>query len=90
MNNKIQLYELACNLIVEEIEQKHEIAFSFWVGDIVGYVAVFNNDITIGFDDLLYDLKEELPDDAIKQWWGSYTSRCQPYQQWCKSYFKDN
>jgi hypothetical protein len=42
MNNKIALYELSCNLIVEEIETKHNLKFNFWVGDIVGYVAIFS------------------------------------------------
>jgi len=84
MNNKIALYELSFNLIVEEIETKHNLKFNSWVGDIVGYVAIFRPDITLSLDDLLFDLRTDQPEGNIEEWWNTYTEHGKEYESWCK------
>lgn len=65
---KIEKYETICNQIVIEFEKKQDLNFGYWIGDIIGEIAVFNDTYYFNFTDIVFDLKTNQPKGKIIEW----------------------
>jgi hypothetical protein len=61
-------FENICSLYIQKMEEKNEITFAGWVGDIIGGVAEFDEGYYLNFDDIVYDINEKIPPNTIKEW----------------------
>ncbi len=64
----LENYENCCNLLVLEFCKKQDLKFEFWIGDIVGSIAVCN-DYYFDMESILIDLKFNQPKDQIFSWY---------------------
>lgn len=78
---------------VTAFEEKHELQFEFWVGDMIGTVAMFS-DYFFKFEDIIIDLETYQPGGQIFEWYNAcieHQNIKDPtkthyinYSSWCK------
>jgi hypothetical protein len=56
------------NEYVSIFEKKHNIKFEGWIGDEVGDVASFEGSLHLSFDEIYYDLEENVTPGLILEW----------------------
>jgi hypothetical protein len=61
------LYEIACMQYIEMFEKKQGMRFEYWVGNLVGEVAMVG-DYTLNFSDIVYDINSNQPKRKILKW----------------------
>jgi len=64
IDNLIANYNNACEKLIKKFVQKHKYEFAYSIGSIYCFIDQYYFDI----DDIIYDLKEDLPKDLIFQW----------------------
>jgi len=71
MANKTQLqknYEKICNEYVKRFCKKQDFEFEYWVGKMIGSIAVCS-DYYFNFSDIVYDIDGKQPKGAIINWY---------------------
>lgn len=58
-----------CAKIIENFEKKQNITFDGWVGDTVGSIADFYEGFYFNFDDIIYDLFNDIKPSTIIDWY---------------------
>jgi len=62
LNKSIEVY-------VKLFEKKHDIYFEFWVADLTGTIACFSNEYYIDFNDIRFDLENEIDKKQFLEWY---------------------
>lgn len=57
-----------CVKIMKNFEKKQNITFDSWVGDTVGGIAEFYEGFYFNFDDIIYDLFNDIKPNTIIDW----------------------
>lgn len=63
-----KLNEFVANEYIRKFEKKHDYQFDYWVADEVGGVASFVEQYFFNYDDIRYDINENLPKGLIYDW----------------------
>lgn len=74
------------NEYIKRFEEKQEMYFEFWVGDIVGEICVFG-DHYFNFSDIRYDLETNQEVGEIIDWYWYAVDQEKDYinySSWCK------
>ena len=50
-------------------EEKHDLYFEYWVADNDGTVGCFSNEYYIDFNDIRFDLDNEIPEGKFIKWY---------------------
>jgi len=68
MKKALTQYENNCNNLVQIFAEKQGLSFEYWIADIIGEIAVFNDVYFINFTDIYTDLKTEQEKGFIIKW----------------------
>lgn len=68
MNKLKTNYEAACMAYINEFAQKQNLEFTEWLGDEVGIVAIFEEEIILNFSDIVHDIDNEVQPRLIIKW----------------------
>lgn len=61
-------FDLICSEYIKKFEEKQELYFEGWVGDNIGEIATFGDVYFFNFDDIRYDIDNEIVRGLIKNW----------------------
>lgn len=79
-------YESVCRQYISKFSNKQDLDFEYWVGDVIGGVAVFG-DFYFNFQDIVWDINSEQPKDLIISWYSdclNHTDRAINYYSYSK------
>jgi hypothetical protein len=76
---KIRLkYESICHTYIDIFVKKHGYEFSHWIADEIGDVACFIEQYFFNFNDIRYDIDNNIPKGRIFEW-QNYCSEQKPF-----------
>ena len=85
-----KLFGKLCKIYVDIFCKKHELQFSGWVANNPGTAATCS-DYYINFDDIRYDIDNDIPEDKFTIWYdlGMNGNRIN-YDAFCRNNYKSN
>ena len=84
IGNVFEQYNLLCAAMVTMFAEKHGVEFDSWAGGVVGSKAVFGK-YAVLFNDLVYDLEEEMPCGVYWQFVEEGEENYKAYCEWLEN-----